>query len=247
MANPVQPQAPIKPNEVKGHSEYQVESREEIVRTLLNMMQSGAQFAAYANAGENFLPCRILGVDTARNLVFLGYDTELPQAGQILKSKDICYVGLLEEAKVQFNGSQPASGNYHGQPAFQIHLPKQMLRLQRRASQRRKLGTSKIKVMLNFPGVGEVEADAADISMDGIGIILYHPHLKLEPGLVVEDCEICIPQEAAIKVSVRIQYSATMQFTDGEIVKRSGCQFIGLTNESKELLESYLSTLDSKA
>jgi c-di-GMP-binding flagellar brake protein YcgR len=186
-------------------------------------------------------------VDVAHDSVFLEYGADTQLAAPFLKSKELCYVSLLEDAKIQFNGTQPQSVDYHGEPAFQIHLPKKLWRMQRRASQRYKLASSTMKITLNFAGVGEIEADAADISADGIGIILYHPHIKLEPGLVIDKCEIRIPQQAPIKVSIRIQYSTTMQFTDGEIVKRSGCQFIGLTDEAKELLESYLSSLDSKA
>jgi c-di-GMP-binding flagellar brake protein YcgR len=247
MADLVHPHAPIKPNEVSGGSEHLVVLREEIAHILLAMAQSGAQLAAYPDAGENFLLCNILGADSARDSVLLGYVPDLQLANQLLKSKEICFVGFLEDAKIQFNGSQPLSGTYHGQRAFQIHMPKQLWRLQQRASQRHKLGSSPIKIILNFVGVGKVEADVVDISMDGIGIIHYHPHLKLEPGLIIDDCEFRIPYETPIKVNVRIQYSSTIQLTDGEIVKCSGCQFIGLTSAAKEVLESYLSSLDSKA
>ncbi|HLD08982.1 MAG TPA: flagellar regulator YcgR PilZN domain-containing protein [Methylophilaceae bacterium] len=245
MAALVHPHAPIKPNEVSGGSEYLVVSREEITRILLSMMQSSTQLAAYADTGENFLLCNILHVDGARDSVLLGYVPDVQLTNQLLKSKEICFVGFLRDAKIQFNGSRPLSGTYHGQRAFQIHMPKQLWRLQQRASQRHSLGSSIIKIILNFVGVGEVEADVVDISMDGIGIIHYHPHLKLEPGLVINDCEIHIPDETPIKVNVRIQYSSTIQLTDGEIVKCSGCQFIGLTSVAKEVLESYLSALDS--
>jgi hypothetical protein len=100
-----------------------------------------------------------------------------------------------------------------------------------------------VRIILNFAGIGTVETEAVDISITGIGIIHYHPQLRLEPELILEDCEILIPGESPIKVKMRIQHSTPIQFPDGEIVKRAGCQFIDLSPTAGTVLATYLNSL----
>ena len=238
--------AKLNPDE---HSEHLVDSHVEIVHILDSMVQSGTRVAAYMDEGSNFLNVGALGIDVAGDKVFLEYGS-CPDSGlvaQLLKSRNVCYVCSLKGEKIQFIGPQPHATVYHGHPAIQTHLPKFLWRVQRRIKPRYAPGNGALKLILNFAGIGEVEADVADISADGIGIIHYHPELKLEQGLILEDCEIHIPEQLPIKVRIRIQYSTTVQFADGRIFKRSGCLFIGLDASAKELLQAYLESLEPDA
>ena len=231
------------------HDQYLVESREEIISTMRAMMQLDTQIAAYMETKGNCLVCSIADVEDEADSVCLAYDPDSHLAAQLFASKRIYFVGCRQDAKYQFTSSQPhAITTYHGRPAFKIRLPKLLWHLQRRSSKRYALPqAAQVRMLLNFPGIGEVETDVADISAHGIGIIHSNPELKLEPGLVLDDCEIRLPNQKSIKVKVRIQYSTAVQFTDGQIAKRSGCQFLGLSPAIKKLLDSYLATLDPDA
>ena len=233
-------------NEVE-HDQYLVESREEIVSTMHAMMQLDTQIAAYMDAEDSFLVCSIAGVEEETDSVYLAYDPDSHLAAQLFASKSICYVSCHQDAKYQFISSQPhAITTYHDRLVFKIRLPKLLWHLQRRGNKRHALHqAAQVKVMINFFGIGEVEADVDDINANGISIIHYHPELKLKPGLVLDDCEIRLPNQMPIKVKVRIQYSTAVQFTDGQIAKRSGCQFLGLSPAAEELLQSYLAALDT--
>lgn len=229
-----------------GHSEHLVDSHTEIVRILGSMVQTGTRIAAYMDEGSNFLSVGALGVDEAGDKVFLEYGScqDMGLVAQLMKSRNVCYVCSLKGEKIQFIGSQPHATVYHGHPAIQTHLPKFLWRVRRRMKPRYAVGNGTLKLILNFAGIGEVEAEVADISTDGIGIIHYHPELKLEQGLILDDCEIHIPEQLPIKVRIRIQYSTTIQFADGRIFKRSGCLFIGLDAPAQELLHAYLESLE---
>jgi c-di-GMP-binding flagellar brake protein YcgR len=234
---------------INEHSEHLVDSRAEILRILGSMVQSGTRVAAYMDEGSNFLSLGTLGIDEDGDKVFLEYGscTDSGLVAQLLKSRNVCYVCALKGAKIQFIGSQPHPVVYHGHPAIQIHLPKFLWYLQRRIKPRYAPANGTLKLILNFAGIGEVEAEVADLSMDGIGIILYHPELKLEQGLILDDCEIRIPGQLPIRVKIRIQYSTTVQFADGQIFKRSGCLFIGLDASAQALLRAYLESLEPYA
>src|SRR5687768_8342674 len=96
-----------------------VESYTEIKEIILSMMESGAQLAAYADASDSFLICRILGLDITRDAMFLGYDASSPLVNALQKSKSVCYVGQHEKLKIQFIGSLPHPVEYRGQAALQ--------------------------------------------------------------------------------------------------------------------------------
>lgn len=246
---PVTPSLHSRPEKLdrNKHSEHLVESRAEIVQILHALVQSGTRIAAYMNNGSNFLSLGALGVDDAADSVMLEYeaDADASLLARLLKSRNVCYVCSHKGAKIQFIGAQPQNATYHGHSVIQARVPKFLWRMQRRIEPRHTLGNGALKLILNFAGIGEVEADVADISTNGIGIIDYHPELKLEQGLLLDDCAILIPEQPPIKVTVRIQYSTTVQFADGRICKRSGCLFIGLDEPAGELLHAYLESIEA--
>lgn len=220
-----------------------MESRQEILALLNTMMLSSTPCAAYAEAGDRFLVCSIVGLEPAQDQLYLRYDAEIEVPERLTTSKNLCYVASHDDAKVQFLSPQPHSVAFRGYPALRIPIPKMLWRLQRREHPRQNVARGQIRLLLNFAGIGSVEAEAADISAGGIGIIHYHPQLRLEPGLVLEDCEIRIADEAPIKIKMRIQHSTPIQFPDGEIVKRSGCQFLDLEPTAAKALATSLNKL----
>ncbi|HEU4709309.1 MAG TPA: flagellar regulator YcgR PilZN domain-containing protein [Methylophilaceae bacterium] len=220
-----------------------VEAQEEIIELLNAMMLSSTPCAAYVEEGDQFLVCSIVGLEPAQGQLYLRYDAETPMLERLTASKSLCYVASHEDAKVQFLSPQPQSVTFRAYPALRIPIPKMLWRLQRREHPRQNVERGQVRIVLNFAGVGSVETEAADISVGGIGIIHYHPQLRLEPGLVLEDCEIRIAEQAPIKVKMRIQHSTPIQFPDGEIVKRSGCQFLDLEPATAKALAAGLNKL----
>lgn len=227
----------------ENNDQYLVESRDGIVHLLNSMVLSSTPCAAYLEETEEFIVCSILGLDIQQSVAYLRYDAETPLLDTLLESKSVRYIASHEDSKIQFLSSQPHTVTFRNQPALRIPIPKLLWRMQRREHPRRAVAPGQVKVILNFTGIGYVEAEAADISIAGVGIIHYHPQLKLEEGLVLDDCEIRIPGEANIKVKLRIQHSIPLQFPDGEIIKRSGCQFIDLNQAASKALATYLNKL----
>lgn len=237
------PAASLHPSIFERDDRYLVESREDILQLLNGMLLSSTPCAAYIEGREDFLVCSILGLEPEQNAMYLRYDAENAEVDSLPKGKGVCYIALHADAKIQFLSSQPQSCSYRSHNALRVPIPKLLWSMQRREYPRHIMGRGQISIILNFAGIGSVEAEAADISIAGVGIIHYHPQLRLEPGLVLEDCEIRIPGEAVIKVRMRIQHSTPIQFPDGEIVKRSGCQFIDLSQTASKVLANYLNSL----
>lgn len=236
---------PAQPIDEEG--QQVIESKDEILSVLESMVLTSTPCAAYMDKTDKLLVCSIAGIEPKRDAIYLRYDCESPVLNDLLQCKSIRYVASHEEVKLQFLSVQPQSGNFRGSPALRIPMPKMLWRMQRRAHPRHTIGRGELKIILKFEGIGHVEAEAADISIAGVGIIHYHPQLKLETGLVLEDCEIRIPGEAPIKTRMRIQHSSPVQFPDGEIVRRAGCQFIDMSQTATKVLDTYLNKLKSSS
>lgn len=224
--------------------QYLVESKDEITQLLNAMVLSGTPCAAYLGESQDFVVCSILGLDVQQGAAYLRYDAGTDLMDSLLKSKSLRYIASYEDSKIQFLSTQPHAVTFRSHSALRIPIPKMLWRMQRREHPRRTIGRGQVSIILNFTGIGYVEAEAADLSIAGIGIIHYHPQLKLEEGLVLEDCEIRIPGETPVKVKLRIQHSTPIQFPDGEIIKRSGCRFVELSQTASKVLAAYLKTLE---
>jgi len=99
-------------------------------------------------------------------------------------------------------------------------------------------------VLLNLAGIGHINAELDDISVHGMGVLLYPADLTLEPGLVMSQCTISLPSGQSLTVDVRIQHSEFVTNQGGEVVRRSGCEFIGMSKDLQKLIEQFIVQLD---
>lgn len=236
----------IEPLSERDANQYLVRSRMEIANILEGIRKSRTPVAAYVAPDGEFSFCALLHVDDEADRLTLGYGLDKLKNALLLKSPVIFFACAYRGGKIQFTTPRATEIEWKGKVAFSTALPRAVWRLQRRHEPRFRVpNLPPVTVLMNFENLGHVEAELADISLKGIGIVHSPADLMLEPGLVLHGCQIFLPAVGKIEVSLQVQYSRIVSDAEGHAVRRSGCQLVAVPADIQALIQQYVVKLEA--
>lgn len=138
-------------------------------------------------------------------------------------------------AQFAFIGTGPRQTTHRGQACIQTSFPTQVLGVQRRAEVR-------VNIPQNAPvgcdvrmGLQQFAARVADVSHDGICMLITDPTIPLCAGTRLERARIRHPQAEPFEVDFEVRNVARVTLPNGERATRVGCRVVG-TRETLEAL-----------
>ena len=226
-------------------SKYLIHSRTEIAHVLRAIMEKNELVTAYFNHGHDFILTSIVEVDAGLGAVILdcGANDELNK--KIVGAEKVIFVTTQDRVKVQFAVDRIEAVRYNNRSAFRVKLPATLLRLQKREFYR--LTTpiiNPIKCVIPKTEHGRIEANVADISIGGVGILGYKPEIELETGKQYDGCRIDLSDIGAVVVSLAIRSTFEVTLKNGTKTKRSGCEFINIPGSMQAMIQRYIIKLD---
>lgn len=239
------PSVRVEPLSEADRHDYLIRSSSEILGILRSIKNKKEPVSTFLGREDDILICTIVDVDQVAGSILYSYGVNREMNEVLLRSRDITFAALHGGAKIQYTVPAALEVFDRGVPTFKTQIPSVLWRLQRRRSQRYRLPPdAPSRIVLNLEGVGHINAELADISVHGIGVLQYPPDLALEPGLEMRQCTISLPTGEILAVDVRIQHSELVENPQGEIVRRSGCKFIGMPKNVQKLIEQFIVQLD---
>ncbi len=89
------------------------------------------------------------------------------------------------------------------------------------------------------------DAKVVDISLNGIGAIVYDANIHLEPGMLLRRTRIIRPQSRPAVVDLEVRHLSRITLPDGRAATRAGCRFIGAAAEIESLIRFFVTELDA--
>ncbi len=208
------------------HARFYVHHRAEVERILREVMTARALVSAYPTDGRGRLLTTVVAVDAQALCLECGPDAEMN--ARLTSGRPVNLDTTHDGVRVQF--SLPAMHQVWqaGQCVLCAPLPRELLRLQRRAYYR--LATSlanPIKCRIDT-GQGVVDATVVDLSVGGVGILAYPPMAPLEVGRVYPHTRLSLPGLEAFELSLAVRCLFEITLRNGRRSHRAGCQFIAL-------------------
>jgi c-di-GMP-binding flagellar brake protein YcgR len=140
-----------------------------------------------------------------------------------------------------FTGGRPHKAVHQGQACIQCELPTLML-----AAQQRRAAT-RVEVPVRAPvtctvrmGPVTFDTQVADISLDGMGILVSDSAIPACAGTRLEHARIRHPQSEPIAVDLEVRYVTRVKLPNGERVSRLGCKIIGSPQHLEELIRLFI-------
>lgn len=219
---------------------YKVRHRVEIERVLQGIMDARALVTVAGGADRQLLVTTIIAVSGKERAVYLGSGDDPRQNDALLNSAEVIFTSNHEHIKVQFGSRSMKLVTIDSTRAFQIPMPDEILRFQRREFYR--LTTpmvNPVKCRIHA-GADVVEAAVVDISIGGVGILSYESGGQLRAGEVYHGCEISLPDTGHFLVSMKVCSTYEVVLKSGMVSHRAGCQFINLPVSVETEIQRYI-------
>jgi len=75
-------------------------------------------------------------------------------------------------------------------------------------------------------GVLSFKGGLVDISIGGLGFLVYDPNITLEPGTLLRGCRIALPGGGECLADLEVRYTQAITMPNGRRALRSGCRFL---------------------
>lgn len=221
-------------------SEFLVRARGEVLKALAGVLQKRLPVTVTLIPGMTGVRSVLLAMDEAAGSLLLECPDEWRVHIESAEGNDAVLVCADEDSKIQFQSGRAELDVFEGRPAARIAVPTFIWRFQRRAD--RRYSAPALKIMLNL-GFSESEAEIADLSMSGVGLINCDADVNLEQGEVLKDCAIALPGVGKVTTDLEVVHQTLVHIIGGGTINRVGCRFGGLSAESRYLISQYLGTL----
>jgi hypothetical protein len=134
-------------------------------------------------------------------------------------------------------GGGAAKVEHQGKPAIRFKFPHVLADRQRREHDRASVAEADSAGMpRRRGGVLSFKGGLVDISVGGLGFLIYHPSITLEPGTVLKGCRIG-QDESPLILDLEVRFSEMIELADGTRAERSGCRVVVGPETLKEFVE----------
>jgi len=225
------------------HERYQVYSRIEIASLLRAVADSHIAVTVYFNQGSEFIVTNVLDVNPEFEELILDLGADDDANRRLLQSTRMTVVTFLDHIRIQFQ-AQRAEATIHGQlPALRIRLPEVLTRLQRRNFYR--IRTSMVKpIFASFVDPADRGRRASlrilDLSCGGVALVSEVLEPAFEPGLILEDCRIELPEVGVLNTALEVRNAVKHEEGARMSLRRYGCQFVSLPPALANAVQRYI-------
>jgi c-di-GMP-binding flagellar brake protein YcgR len=93
-------------------------------------------------------------------------------------------------------------------------------------------------------GALSFEATLVDISLGGIGTLVYDARVQIEPGTRIERARLVHPQHPPVAVALEIRHIAKIIDRHGRDANRAGCRLFGAQKDIEDLVKLFIAGLE---
>ncbi|HTN27861.1 MAG TPA: flagellar regulator YcgR PilZN domain-containing protein [Burkholderiales bacterium] len=215
-------------------------SPSEIAQILGILVTRKAPITAHLQAGELQFTSSLRAVDPVRSVIIIEPDADETANAALLSRPRCTFFSTLPAGHVEFVAAEPQKIEHGGKPAIRLKFPDVFAFRQRREHDRAVISPQvPLECVADEGGVLSFKGGLVDISIGGLGFLVYDPNITLEPGTVLKGCRIDPYNESPLVLDLEVRYSEMVALPDGTRAERSGCRVV----EHPESLKEFVAAL----
>jgi len=217
-----------------------------VAHHLKGIVNAGQMLTVFSNHGKTFILTRLLEVDQRNGTLTFDWGGDAEANRQLLNSDRQVFVCAPEGVKTQFSAGRVQQVNYEGKPAFEVALPDEVIKLQRREFFRVPTRVSTpVECQIPAHASGPVVLPLFDISLGGVGLWLPDTSdAGYEIGTIFSGCQIDLKPLGVLVIDLEVRHHQPVLQRNGKQVLRLGCAFVGLSNATESLVQRFVAQLD---
>ena len=222
-----------------------VRSGIEIGRTLEAMLADGDNVTAVCQEGERLFLSRLLRVEPVEGRFIVARSATKEADLALLASSSVTFACNHRGAHYNFVATAPCAVEHEGSAAIRFAFPLALYAHQRRTLPRiRAQPRIPLRCEISW-GPLSFDAEVVDVSLDGIGTVVYDAGVRLPTGTMLERVRIVHPERSPVIVDLEVRYSCAIIARDGGPAMRSGCRFLGQSEDLRDLMRLFVTELDA--
>ena len=219
---------------------FVVRSRVEIVSALRQMRDQHLLVTLYYGSDTGFAVGSVLDVHAGTDELIVDLTVDAVGRAAVAAADQLVMVGFIDSVKLQFTTGRAESLTRNG-AAFRIPLPREMLRLQRRASLRVKTPALLCHVPVSPGGTQHAVLRVIDLGLGGLSMQGPFDPSLFTIGRVFEHCQIQTSSGRRFDVTLRVRHIERL--VGDRDAERIGCEFVGLTASVRNGLQQLIGTV----
>jgi flagellar brake protein len=193
---------------------------------------------AHLQAGELRFTSQLRAVDPAGAFIIMDASADEAANAALLSRPRCTFFAALPGGYVEFAAADPQKIQHEGKPAIRCKFPDVLSDRQRREYDRATISPQvPLECLADEGGVLSFKGGLVDISIGGLGFLVYDPNITLEPGTVLKGCVIEPYDATPLVLDLEVRYSEMVSFPDGTRAERSGCRVVERPETLKEFVE----------
>lgn len=223
-----------------------VRSGIEIGHTLEAMLADGDSVTAEVQQGERLFLSRLLQVATLEGTFVVACSASKEVNLALLTAASTTFSCNHRGAHYGFVAKALRETDCEGSAAIRFAFPVALFAHQGRTQPRVQMPPSvPLRCEIDW-GPLSFDAQVVDVSLDGIGTIIYARDIHLPPGTRLDGVRIVHPERSPVIVDLEVRYSFNVVGRDGTPGMRSGCRFLGALEDLHDLVRLFVTDLDAK-
>jgi c-di-GMP-binding flagellar brake protein YcgR len=212
-------------------------SSPEIADILRSLEAGNEPITAHLRGGELLFRSRLRLVDPDGSRILLEPSPDEAANAALLSRPRCSFFASIQAGHVEFAAADPRRIDQDGTPSIELEFPDVLVTRQRRELERTTIWPQVPLVCLaDDGGILSFQGGLVDISIGGLGFLVYDPNITLEPGTVLKGCRIDQSTEAPLVLDLEVRYSELVSFPDGSRAERSGCRVVERTESLAEFV-----------
>ena len=221
-------------------------SRAEICRILQFLASDNCPVSAEIGNNRLFVS-HILSLDPGAGYFVVAYSADKPANSVLFGLPSLEFTANPHRGHLVFQVSSPVDMQFDGQPAIQFALPQSVILNHRRKQARIPVPEDiSLRCVADEGGVISFEARITDISLGGMGGLLYSGDIVLEAGTILKGCRIIIPGGKAVIADLEVRYTKAITSPEGTPpINRAGVRFVQKPDGIETLIDMFAQNPDN--
>ncbi|ENO87963.1 flagellar brake protein [Thauera linaloolentis] len=224
--------------------QFILSGRRQVRQLLRELIEHRALISGHFGNGRSFLTA-LLELPGDEETITLDASPDPDTNQRILAAPKLVCVTQLDHIRIQFALHDIQQGRDGGRSVLHAAVPREILRLQRRAAYRLSVPLSHAATALvRAKGIAEPLVEMSgrllDISVGGIALQLPPDTAQLTIGERLADCSLQLPNIDPIALQLRVCYVNPQEQRSGTRMLRVGLAFADLPHSTENMIQRYI-------
>lgn len=221
-----------------SHRAERIRSSSTEIADVLRYLEAGKEpITAPLQGGEMLFKSRLRLVDPEGSRILLEASADEAVNAALLSRPRCSFFASIRNGHIEFAAADPQKIDHEGTPTIRLKFPDVLVTRQRREIERSTISPQvPLVCVADDGGILSFEGGLVDISVGGLGFLVYDPTITLEPGTVLKGCRIDQNSDSPLVLDLEVRYSEMVSFPDGSRAERSGCRVVERTESLKEFV-----------